>query len=175
MKIKCYPEEPFLHHSHGRRTGISWLSCQEQRLSFRYEQDSARLSPAGSAGRTVEAGWQSQSNRHQALVAEADSWFKAVRQFRQAELSELVLREPGPRDLRFHRAYLAQVIAAGEQLAILSDLNGLPENPAGITLESIEAELESLYHTQAGYHGGMTAGRKKQILEEVFGEPQSSA
>lgn len=126
-------------------------------------------------GRTVEASWQSQSNRNQALVAEASSWFKAVRQFREAELSEMVLREPGPRDLRFHRAYLVQVIAAGEQLAILADLNGLRENPEGITLESIEAELESLYHTQAGYHGGMTAERKNQILQEVFGEPQSPA
>ena len=126
-------------------------------------------------GRTVEASWHSQLNRRQALVAEASAWFNTVRQFRQAELSEIVLREPGPRDLRFHRAYLAQVIAAGEQLAILGDLTGLPENSEGITLESIEAELESLYHTQAGYHGGMPADRKKQILEEVFGEPQSSA
>jgi hypothetical protein len=120
----------------------------------------------------MEESWRSQSNRNQALLAEAASWFKAVRQFREAELSEVVLREPGPRDLRFHRAYLAQVIAAGEQLAVLADLNGLPANRDGISLEAIEAELESLYHTQAGYHGGMTATRKQEILQEVFGEPQ---
>jgi len=126
-------------------------------------------------GRTMAESRQSQSNRSQAVLAEALFWFKAVRQFREAELSEIILREPGPRDLRFHRAYLAQIIAAGEQVAMLGDLNGLPENPEGITLEAIQAELESLYHTQVGYHGGMSAERKKQILQEVFGEPQPPA
>jgi hypothetical protein len=126
-------------------------------------------------GRTLEESRRSQSNRSQAVLAEAIAWFKAVRQFREAELSEVVLREPGPRDLRFHRAYLAQVIAAGEQAAILADINGLPENPDGITLEAIEAELESIYHTQVGYHGGMSAERKEQILHEVFGESQPPA
>lgn len=125
--------------------------------------------------RKVEEAWRSQTNRNQALLAETTAWFSSVRQFREAECAELVLREPGPRDLRFHRAYLAQVIAAGEQLAILSELNGLPENPEGITLDAIEAELASLYHTLAGWHGGMTRVRKEQILQEVFGESQSAA
>ncbi len=118
---------------------------------------------------------RSAEHRAQALVEEAALWFKAVRQFRDAELSELILRKPSPRDLRFHRAYLVQVIAAGEQLALLADLNGLPENPSGISLAAIEAELESLYDTLAGWHGGLTPARKEQILQGVFGVPQPEA
>lgn len=126
-------------------------------------------------GRTLEQSWHLQSARNRALFAEASAWFNAVRKFREAERSEIILRDPSPRDLRFHRAYLAQVIAAGEQVAVLADLNGIAENPEGITLEAIEAELESLYHTQAGYHGGMTSARKQEILKEVFGELLSPA
>jgi hypothetical protein len=125
--------------------------------------------------RTMDESRRSQINRGQAVLEEVRSWFKAVRQFREAELSEVVLREPGPRDLRFHRAYLAQIIAAGEQGAILVDLNGLPDNAEGLSLEAIEAELESLYHTQIGYHGGMSTERKEHILQEVLGEPQRPA
>jgi hypothetical protein len=123
----------------------------------------------------MDESWRSQTVRNEALVAEAKAWFRSVRKFRETEMSEIVLREPSPRDLRFHRAYLAQVIAAGEQLAILADVNGLPQNPEGITLEAIEAELEALYHTQVGYHGGMSAARKEQILNEVFSEPKPAA
>jgi hypothetical protein len=125
--------------------------------------------------RTMDESRRSQINRGQAVLEEVRSWFKAVRQFREAELSEVVLREPGPRDLRFHRAYLAQIIAAGEQAAILVDLNGLPDNPEGQSFEAIEAELESLYHTQNGCHGGMSTERKEHISQEVFGEPQRPA
>ncbi|MBI2926716.1 MAG: hypothetical protein HYY24_13550 [Verrucomicrobia bacterium] len=79
------------------------------------------------------------------------------------------------RDLAFHQVCSVELIAAGEQLALLAALNGLPDNSEGISLAALEAELESLYDTLAGWHGGLTPARKEQILQEVFGVPQSEA
>jgi hypothetical protein len=50
------------------------------------------------------------------ILAEASSWFERVRQFREAEMEMLVLQEPAPADLRFHRAYPSQTLAREESL-----------------------------------------------------------
>jgi len=123
-------------------------------------------------GQLVELNARDQLSRRYGLLAEAISWFKAVDLFRQAELAEMTLRKPGPQDLRRHRACLAQVIAQGERLATLVDSDGLPANPEGITREDIEAQLEALYDTMIGWHGGITQERRQQVMAEVFGGPK---
>jgi hypothetical protein len=125
-------------------------------------------------GQLVELNARDQFSRRYGVLAEAISWFKAVDLFRQAELAEMVLREPGRQDLRRHRACLAQVIAEGERLAMLAESDGLPANPEGITCEDIDAQLEALYDTLMGWHGGITQERRQQVMAEVFGLPQSS-
>jgi hypothetical protein len=57
---------------------------------------------------------------------------------------------------------------------MLAESDGLPANPEGITCEDIDAQLEALYDTLMGWHGGITQERRQQVMAEVFGLPQSS-
>lgn len=79
----------------------------------------------------------------------------------------MVLQAPTEADRRFHRAYLTQIIADGEELAILARLQELTPNLQGITLEAIEAELELLHATLAGEHY-LSSEQRQTILAEVF-------
>ena len=123
----------------------------------------------------IERGHADEENRQASLLAEASAWFERVRQFRDAELELMVLREPSTPDQRFHRAYLTQVLAQGESLAIRVRLHGMPHNAAGLSLGAIEAELASLALTQAQWHSGMTQGRKEELLREFSGEQKPKA
>jgi len=116
-----------------------------------------------------------ESSRQASLLGETLSWFERVRQFREQELDTMILRDSAPTERRLHRAFLAQIIAQGESLAVRSLLRGLPPNDKGITKDAIEAELESLLLTQDQWYSEMTEARKQQLFEEVFGDEKSEA
>src|SRR5438046_2334750 len=92
----------------------------------------------------LERGWAEESCRQASLLAEASTWFERVRQFREEEMEIMILRDADATEKRFHRAYLAQMIAQGESLIIRSMLHGLPQNDRGVATDSIDAELKSL-------------------------------
>jgi hypothetical protein len=123
----------------------------------------------------IERGHADDVARQVSLLAETSAWFERVRQFRETEAEMLVLQTPAAPELRLHRAYLSQLIAQGESLAIRARLHGLPPNNSGISLDAVEAELESLSLTHAQWHSGMTESGKHQLLQEVFGEPKPEA
>src|SRR5438445_12939488 len=63
------------------------------------------------------------------LLEEVVSWFKALALFRQAEADRMIERAPNPTDKRYHKTWLATLIAEGERL--LTEVragNGLPRN-----------------------------------------------
>jgi hypothetical protein len=108
-----------------------------------------------------------QAERGHNLAAEAARWFDRVKEFRSAADELMVLQTPTATDRRLHRAYLSQIIAAGEELAILARLQDIAINPQGITIEVIEAELELLHASLAGEHF-FSADQRRAILSEVF-------
>ena len=123
----------------------------------------------------IERGHADEASRQASLLAEGAGWFERVKQFRETEMEMMVLEEPGAAEMRLHRAYLVQILAQGESLAIRVRLHGLPQNQAGITAEAIDAELVGLGLTQAQWHSGMTAVRKSQLLRELLSEQESKA
>jgi hypothetical protein len=102
----------------------------------------------------LNVGQADESARQASLLAEAAAWFERVKQFRETEMATLVRQGPSVTDLRFHRAYLTQITAQGESLAIRVMLHGLPANNSGITPGAIEAALEALALT---VHNGTAA------------------
>ena len=102
------------------------------------------------------------------------SWFKAIDLFRRAEMERLIERKPTPPDKRYHKTWLAALIAEGERLLTsLKQNGGLPRNQAGIKLSDIEATLEELYDTQAEWHGSLAPERRAALFIEIFDGPKS--
>lgn len=107
-------------------------------------------------------------------LQEVVSWFKGIDLFRQAEFERMVERKPTPTDKRYHKTWLAALIAEGERLVTgIRRLGGLPRNPAGIKLSDIEATVEELCDTQAEWHGSLPAASRRQLFQELFHGPQS--
>jgi hypothetical protein len=123
----------------------------------------------------MERHWADESSRQASLLAETSAWFERVRQFRETEMEIMVLRDPDPTEKRFHRAYLTQIIAQGESLVVRSMLHGLPPNEHGITVPSIEAELDGLWLKQSQWYSEMSETRKKELFRELFGDQKSQA
>ena len=108
--------------------------------------------------------------RLQAVV----SWFKGKDLFRQAEFERMIEREPTPLDKRYHKTWLAALIAEGERLLTeIRRAGGLPRGPAGIKLSDIEATVEELRDTQAEWHGSLNATRRRDLFQQLFRGPQS--
>jgi hypothetical protein len=123
----------------------------------------------------MERALEDESSRQASLLAEASTWFERTRQFRETEMEVMVLRDPEATEKRLHRACLAQMIAQGESLVVRTMLHGLPQNKHGITLHSLQAELDSLWLKQSQWHSEMTEVRKKELFQEVFGDQKSEA
>ena len=156
---------------------LSGVSPGRWELAFASESDHTlcMTESTGSMVAQTERGWADESSRQASLLAEASTWFERVRQFRETEMEVMVLRDADPTEKRFHRAYLAQMIAQGESLVVRSMLHGLPQNEHGITIRSLEAELHSLELKQSQWHSGLTDTRKRELFQEVFGDPKSQA
>lgn len=112
--------------------------------------------------------------RRYGLLQDAVSWFKGIDLFRQAELERMIERRPKPLDKRYHRTWLATLIAEGERLLTeIRRSGGLARNPAGIKLSDIEATVEELYDTQAEWHGSLRPARRAALFKQIFDGPQS--
>lgn len=102
-------------------------------------------------------------------MQEVVSWFKGIDLFRQAEFERMIERKPTPLDKRYHKTWLAALIAEGERLSNeVRRAGGLPRNPAGIKLSDIEANVEELCDTQAEWHGGFGTARRRELFKELF-------
>ena len=103
------------------------------------------------------------------VLQEVVSWFKAIELFRQAEFERMIEREPSASDRRYHKTWLATLIAEGERLLTeIGAHGGLARNPAGIKVSDIAATVEELQDTQAEWYGGMKSERKAELLKQIF-------
>src|SRR5256885_13149330 len=74
------------------------------------------------------------------LLQEVVSWFKGIELFRQAEFEQMIRHKPTATDRRYHKTWLATLIAEGERL--LTEIRaegGLPRNKSRIKISDIEA------------------------------------
>jgi hypothetical protein len=102
-------------------------------------------------------------------LQEVVSWFKAIELFREAEFDRMIERKPTPLDRRYHKTWLAALIAEGERLLIQVRHGGnLPRNPAGIKVSDLEAAVEELYDTQAEWHGSLTSEQRAALFGQLF-------
>ncbi len=112
--------------------------------------------------------------RRYGRLPEIVSWFKAIDLLRQAELERMIERKPAPVDKRYHKTWLAALIAEGERLVTeVRRSGGLPRNTAGIKLSDIEATVEELYDTHAEWHGSLRPERRAAIFRQLFDGPES--
>ena len=97
------------------------------------------------------------------------SWFKGIELFRRAELEQMIRRHPTPTDKRYHKTWLATLIAEGERLVTeIRATSGLPRNKTGIKLSDVEATIEELYDTHAEWYGTMKQKRRADLLKQLF-------
>jgi hypothetical protein len=109
-------------------------------------------------------------NRHNLLYC-LSNWFMAVTIFKRFEERQLVLEEPSQRDREYHRVTMTGLLANGEKL--LHELNRHDEVDTahvGIDLNDVSATVEDLRLSYAEWFSDMKAGRKADILREVFGD-----
>ena len=102
------------------------------------------------------------------LYGEAAVWLKKIELFRKEEDNRMFLRDPTPEDLTIHKRLLQRLVADGEHLLSLANQIGLPENVAGISLESLAATVELLRADYRGWHEPMPMEKRHQILRDVF-------
>ena len=112
--------------------------------------------------------------RRYGRLQEVVSWFKGIYLFSQAEFERMIERKPTPLDKRYHKTWLAALIAEGERLLTeIRRAGGLPRSPAGIKLFDLEATVEELCDTQAEWHGSLNAARRRELFQQLFHGPQS--
>ena len=112
--------------------------------------------------------------RRYGRLQEVVSWFKGIDLFRQAEFERMIERKPTPLDKRYHKTWLAALIAEGERLLTeIRRTGGLPRGHAGIKLSDVEATVEELCDTQAEWHGSLSAARRIELFKRLFNGPQS--
>ena len=105
-------------------------------------------------------------------MQEVVSWFKGIDLFRQAEFERMIERKPTPLDKRYHKTWLAALIAEGERLLTeIRRTGGLPRGHAGIKLSDVEATVEELCDTQAEWHGSLSAARRVELFKRLFNGP----
>ena len=120
-------------------------------------------------GLVLEQNARDMQAKRYGRLPEIVSWFKAIDLFRQAELERMIERKPTPVDKRYHKTWLAALIAEGERLVTeVRRSGGLPRNTTGIKLSDLEATIEELYDTHAEWHGSLSARAK--INSDLFSE-----
>jgi hypothetical protein len=125
-------------------------------------------------GLVLEQNARDLQTRRYGRLPEVVSWFKAIDLFRQAELERMIERKPTPLDRRYHKTWLAALIAEGERLLTgLRRSGSLPRNAAGIKLSDIQATVEELYDSQAEWHGDLNPERRAAIFRQLFDVPES--
>jgi hypothetical protein len=107
-------------------------------------------------------------------LQEVVSWFKGIELFRRAEFEQMIDRKPTPKDKRYHKTWLAALIAEGERLLTeIRATGGLPRNKARIKLSDVVATVEELYDSQAEWHGSITRKQRAELLKHIFDASQS--
>ncbi|MBI2926644.1 MAG: hypothetical protein HYY24_13190 [Verrucomicrobia bacterium] len=118
----------------------------------------------------VERNTRDLLSKRFSLHGEVVSWFKSLALFREAETERLIMRDPTPEDLRWHRAIIAALIADGERLSQEWERIGVElVSPDRIKHADLAAAVAGLYSTQSMWGSDLTKEQRREIIRSVFG------
>jgi hypothetical protein len=107
------------------------------------------------------------------LYARAFMWFHKIADFRQAEMHLLYLKNSNKEIRSQHRQIIEMLIREGKEIVRRIHASGGLIKPAnGFSLQDIQSSIEELQNTQLQWNGGMSKGRKEEILKDVFDAAQ---
>ena len=108
--------------------------------------------------------------RRSYLLYRVTAWMLAVRIFRRVEERKLVLAEPAPGDIEYHRAFTSLLLGHGDFLLMeLRRHEEIDTVHIGVRFEDVAAHVEDLRYDSISRYGDMTKARRADILREVFG------
>ncbi len=100
-------------------------------------------------------------------------WFHKIADFRQAEMHLLYLKNSNKEIRSQHRQIIEMLIREGKEIVRRIHASGGLIKPAnGFSLQDIQSSIEELQNTQLQWNGGMSKGRKEEILKDVFDAAQ---
>ena len=76
--------------------------------------------------------------------------------------------QPTSEDLAVHKNLLHRLITDGDHMLSVVRQIGLAENLEAITVESLQSTLDLLRADYRGWHEGMSAEKREQILKQAF-------
>ena len=108
------------------------------------------------------------SERRRNLLYRLSLWLCAVKMFRRAEEKKLILVDPQPRDLQFHRVLLTSLLASGESLLLdMHDHAEVDPKHLGLQVEDLRALVETLRMNYTEWYSDMTPARREAALREI--------
>lgn len=100
------------------------------------------------------------------IGVQSSIWFSQVGSFREKE--ESLSKEDYDNTLVDHRAALSKLISGGEDIVFLAKKCDISKLPSGITLEDIEATIESLQITFQSQYRAVKNGKLSELVKSLF-------
>jgi len=120
----------------------------------------------------IEELKQELAARRSHLLFRITAWYFALKVFKRVEIDKIVLKEPGERDLKYHKAIIAFLRGCGELLLVdLDSHQEIDPQHIGIGYGDLAAMVEELKISERERYGDMTQSRREEILNDVFGSP----
>ena len=107
-------------------------------------------------------------SRQAPVVGRVATWLNLCRVCQDVEDQLLLQTQMLPEDLQLHRALLSLAIGSGEML-LLERIDSRALESLQVTVEGLEAKIESLRITFEQWHTELKAEREQAVLAEVFG------
>ncbi len=110
------------------------------------------------------------SERRGNLLYRLSLWLCAVKMFRRTEEKKLILVDPQPRDVQFHRVLLTSLLGFGESLLLdVLDHTEVDPKHLGLQVEDLRAMVETLRMNYTEWYSDMTPARREAALREIVG------
>ena len=104
------------------------------------------------------------------LLRRLSTWLSLINIFRRLENEKMIIAEPTARDYKYHKAMLSFIVGSGEILVLeLESHKQIDSVHIGMPFESVTATLQALRYDLRMWHSDMTAERRAEILQDVFG------
>ena len=103
------------------------------------------------------------------LLGQVAAWLDLVEVARELDRWLAVTEKPARADVDLHRAIVALAIGTGELLRFEFTRTPLDLTPLGINEAVLSASLQMLSDSFHLWHDDMSAERREEILQEVFG------
>ena len=119
----------------------------------------------------VEELKQELAEQRNHLLFKITGWYFAMKVFKRVEAEKMVVGTPQDRDFKYHKAMLAFLRGCGEVLLVeLSAHQEVDTAKLGMSYADLQAMVEELKISERERYGDMTANRRAEILDDVFGQ-----